>query len=67
MGEDEISNQVYNNFQGNVDRELDGLQAPMKELNDANKPPPPPPVHIHHRRKRRRGFFGKLRRIFKKK
>jgi len=57
MGEDEISNQTYHSFRENLERELDGLQAAMKQVNEANKPPPPPPPP---RRKRRRGFLKKI-------
>lgn len=58
MGEDEISNQVYQNFRENLERELDGTQAVLKQVNEANKPPPPPPP----RRRRRKGGF--LKKVF---
>lgn len=46
MGEDEISNQVYHQFRESLERELDGLQAMLKQVNESNKPPPPPPQPI---------------------
>lgn len=39
MGDVEISNA----FRERLERDLDGLQASLKQLNEANKPPPPPP------------------------
>lgn len=34
---------VTNAFRERLEREIDGLQAPLKQTNEANKPPPPPP------------------------
>lgn len=43
MGNDAISNQIHQGVREQVERELDSLQATMKQLNESNKPPPPPP------------------------
>lgn len=39
MGDGDISNGVREK----LERELDELQASLKQRNEANKPPPPPP------------------------
>lgn len=46
MGDDELSNQAHQKFRENLERELDGLQSAMKQVNEANKPPPPPPQPV---------------------
>lgn len=39
MGDGQISNGVREK----LERDLDQLQASLKQTNEANKPPPPPP------------------------
>lgn len=40
MGNDELSDQAYQNFRVILERYLDSLQATLKQKNEANKPEP---------------------------
>lgn len=40
MGDDELSNQAYQNLREQLERDIDSLQAGLKQVNEANKPPP---------------------------
>lgn len=41
MGDDDLSNQAYQNLREQLERDIDSLQAGLKQVNEANKPPPP--------------------------
>lgn len=39
MGDGEVAN----SFRERLERDIDSMQASLKQSNEANKPPPPPP------------------------
>lgn len=40
MGKDELSNQAYQHFRVQLEREIDSLQSTLKQVNENNRPEP---------------------------
>jgi len=60
MGEDALSNQVYQKCRERVEPELDGVQLSIIQMNEVNKPTPPPAP------RKKKGYFKKfVRKIMK--
>ncbi|XP_031639340.1 atlastin-like [Contarinia nasturtii] len=50
LGNDELSNHAYHNHRPVLEREIDSLQAALKQANEANRPPPPKKRRPWHKR-----------------
>lgn len=48
---------LSNGFRERLEREMDGLQGLLHQVNDANKPPPPPPPPQDDGRNKVERFF----------
>lgn len=46
---------ITNSFRERLEREMDGMQASLQQINEANKPPPP--RHDENRRNKVEQFF----------
>lgn len=49
MGEDELSNQAYNQYRQTLARDIDNQQATLKQVNEANRPKPEKEESTFHR------------------